>query len=240
MFYILVYFYNFKAYILFYKFMFSFQKFIEKKISSNRSLVKKIKKISKKVGFNAEHWIRYPAYKMIKKDLSDLETSKMDTLEISAGEYWSENFKFKNYSTFNFPNFDICNKNTINFKKKFDLIIADNVWEHLEKPYLATRNVYELLNSNGYFLIITPFLVRVHNVPVDCTRWTERGLKNLLIESGFFGGDIKTNSWGNKECVKSNLRDDDTWTRIGFHKNFKNNKKFPVQVWAIAKKNEIN
>jgi len=220
--------------------MLHFQKFIEKKISKNRNLVKKIKKISKKLGFNAEHWIRYPAYKMIKQDISNLDTSSMDTLEISAGEYWFENLKFKNYSIFNFPDIDICNRDTINFEKKFDLIIADNVWEHLQRPYLATKNVYELLKPNGYFIIITPFLVRIHNVPIDCTRWTETGIKNLLIESGFLEKNIKTNSWGNKECVKSNLRDDDSWTRIGFHRNLKNNKKFPVQVWAIARKYENN
>ena len=49
--------------------------------------------------------------------------------------------------------------------------------------------------------------------------------------------NIKTNSWGNKKCVISNLRGDDSWTRIGFYKDLKNDKNYPVQIWAIAKKN---
>ena len=71
------------------------------------------------------------------------------------------------------------------YQNKFDFIIADNVWEHLKYPHRATKNVYNLLNDNGYFLVIVPFLIRVHEVPIDCTRWTKDGLKFLLEESGF-------------------------------------------------------
>ena len=97
-------------------------------------------------------------------------------------------------------------------------------------------DVYELLNKGGYFLVIVPFLIRVHNVPIDCSRWTEDGLKYHLEESGFKIENIFTNSWGNKKCVISNLRNDDSWSRIWFYRSLKNEKKFPVQVWAIAKK----
>ena len=81
-----------------------------------------------------------------------------------------------------------------------------------------------------------PFLIRVHNVPIDCSRWTEDGLKYHLEECGFKIKNIFTNSWGNKKCVISNLRKDDTWSRVWFHRDLKNEKNFPVQVWAIAKK----
>ena len=212
-----------------------FQKFIEKNLQKNRALVKQIKTFLKKIGFNAEHWIRYPTYKLIKEDMQNFKTKDMNVLEISGGEYWKENFNFKSYETLNYPDFDIC-KN-IKLEKKYDLIIADNVWEHLAYPYKATKNIYNLLNKNGIFLIIVPFLVRVHNVPIDCSRWTEDGLKYFLNECGFEIDNIKTNSWGNKKCVISNLRGDDSWTRIGFYKDLKNDKNYPVQIWAIAKKN---
>ena len=39
----------------------------------------------------------------------------------------------------NFPEYDICNE--VYGNKKYDLIIADNVWEHLKYPYKATKNV---------------------------------------------------------------------------------------------------
>ena len=212
----------------------SFQSFLEKKIKHNRTFVKKLKKISKQFGFNLEYWHRYASYKQIKKDIGFLNFESLDTLEISAGEYWKDNYKFKSFDQMNFPEHDICNE--VYGNKKYDLIIADNVWEHLKYPYKATRNVFSMLNAGGYFLVITPFLIRVHEVPIDCTRWTEDGLKYFLNESGFNLDDILTNSWGNKKCAKSDLREDATWTRIGIYKDMKNNKTFPLQVWALAKK----
>ena len=212
----------------------SFQSFLEKKIKHNRNLVKKIKKIAKYLGFNLEYWHRYASYKKIKKDLSFLDFQSLDVLEISAGEYWRENYKFKSFDQMNYPEYDICKG--IHTQKKYDLIIADNVWEHLKYPYKATKNVFDMLKKDGYFLVITPFLIRVHKVPIDCTRWTEDGLKYFLNECGFNLDKIQTNSWGNKKCAKSDLRDDETWTRIGFYKDMANDKTFPLQVWALAKK----
>ena len=210
------------------------QKYLEKKFGNNRNFVKKLKKNFRKFGVNLEHWERYPTYKQIKLDIAKVDLKNLDVLEISAGEFWKENFEYNSYTSWDYPKHDICDDQEL--KKKFDFIIADNVWEHLKYPYKATKNVYNLLKKNGYFLIIVPFLIRVHNVPIDCSRWTEDGLKFFLHECGFELEDIFTNSWGNKKCVVSNLRSDDTWTRIWFYKDLKNDKKFPVQVWAIAKK----
>ena len=111
--------------------------------------------------------------------------TKLDKIlaEISAGEFWKENFEYNSYTSWDYPKHDICDDQEL--KKKFDFIIADNVWEHLKYPYKATKNVYNLLNKNGYFLIIVPFLIRVHNVPIDCSRWTEDGLKFFLHDCGF-------------------------------------------------------
>ena len=153
----------------------SIQSFIENKLKSNRKIVKKIKKIARNLGFNLEYWHRYASYKLIKKDISFLNLEDLDVLEISAGEYWKENFKFKSFTEMNFPEYDIC-KDVIN-ENKYDLIIADNVWEHLKYPYRATRNVFKMLKPNGYFLVITPFLIKIHNVPIDCSRWTEDGMR---------------------------------------------------------------
>ena len=213
----------------------SIQSFIENKLKSNRKIVKKIKKIARNLGFNLEYWHRYASYKLIKKDISFLNLEDLDVLEISAGEYWKENFKFKSFTEMNFPEYDIC-KDLIN-ENKYDLIIADNVWEHLKYPYRATKNVFKMLRTNGYFLVITPFLIKIHNVPIDCSRWTEDGMRYFLSEAGFDLENIITNSWGNKKCAKLDLRDDPTWTRIGFFRSMKNNKMFPMQIWALAKKN---
>ena len=156
----------------------------------------------------------------------------MSILEISESEYWKSNLTYTKYTSANYPDFDIC-ENYLN--EKFDLVIADNVWEHLKYPYKASKNIQKMLNKNGYFLVIVPFLVRLHEVPIDCTRWTEDGLKYYLEETGFNINNIETGSWGNKKSVISNLRNDDKWTRVGFYSKLNNEKNFPLQVWGLAK-----
>lgn len=208
---------------------------LEKKISKDRKLVKKIKSFLKILKYNPEHWIRFVTQINCKKLIKDkcFNLEKYNVLEISGGEYWKENLNVNKYRSLNYPDFDICLNKT---EEKYDLIIADNIWEHLKYPYRATQNVFEMLNENGFFLIIVPFLVRVHNVPIDCTRWTKDGLMHFLYENGFKYENIITDSWGNIDCVKSNLRNDDKWSRVGFFSSLKNDEKFPVQVWALAKK----
>ena len=73
----------------------SLQSLIEKKFKKNRDLVKRIKTFAMKFGFNLEYWHRYVSYKNIKEDISFLDLKDLDVLEISAGEYWKNNFIFK-------------------------------------------------------------------------------------------------------------------------------------------------
>ena len=91
-----------------------------------------------------------------------------------------------------------------------------------------------MLRAGGYFLVSTPFLVRIHDYPVDCTRWTEIGLKYFLAECGFALDGIQTGSWGNRACVKANFGG---WVRYRrrLH-NLKNEPDVPYHVWALARK----
>jgi hypothetical protein len=91
-----------------------------------------------------------------------------------------------------------------------------------------------MLKSDGYFLITTPFLLRVHNFPIDCSRWTETGIKYFLAECGFDIERIQTGSWGNRACIQANFLN---WAiyRPWFH-SLKNEPDFPVVVWALAQK----
>ena len=207
---------------------------IKEKIVSNRKLVKKIKNTLLKFGYNTEHLIRHVIRIECKNLINNKLPTDMSILEISESEYWKSNLKYKKYTGANYPDFDICENQ---LDEKFDLIIADNVWEHLKYPYKASKNIQKMLKNNGHFLVIVPFLVRIHEVPIDCTRWTEEGLKYHLEETGFNINNIETGSWGNKGCVISNLKTNDSWTRVGFYSNLKNEKNFPVQIWALAKYN---
>jgi SAM-dependent methyltransferase len=190
---------------------------------------KAIKKVLDAVHYDYGHWARAVMYQECFQLVRGLDPRKLDTLEISAGKVWKP-LGFKSFTEANFPEFDVC---SMTLPGRFDLIIADQVFEHLLWPYRAGKNVHSMLQPGGYFLVTTPFLIKVHDVPVDCSRWTELGLKHLLAECGFPMEGIRTGSWGNRACVKANFR---RWARRGWFKSLSNEPEFPVSVWALARK----
>ena len=137
------------------------------------------------------------------------------------------------YISREYPAYDICDRP---LDDTFDLIIAEQVFEHLLWPYRAAlaRNVYRMLKPGGSFLITTPFL-KIHPVPNDCSRWTETGMKHLLAECGFALDQIQTGSWGNRRCVEANLGN--RWQIYQrWRHSLENEPDYPVVVWAIARK----
>jgi SAM-dependent methyltransferase len=181
-----------------------------------------------KTGTKNEQWARVVMNQETRKLIDNLGPSSLKVLEIS-GNAWNKRMDFKDYKSLQYPEFDIT---TSTLNERFDLIIAEQVFEHLLWPYRAGKNVYTMLNPGGNFLITTPFLVKIHNAPVDCSRWTETGLKYFLAECGFDLNSIQTASWGNRACVKANLF---RWWeyRKHFH-SLHNEPDFPVIVWALA------
>jgi len=181
------------------------------------------------VGYDHRHWTRPVMHRECTRLLQEVGMEDKDALEISAGEHWRQ-FPFRSFTEANFPEFDVCEHR---LPRQFDIIIADQVFEHLLWPRRAAQNVYAMLKPGGYFLVSTPFLVRYHPIPHDCCRWTETGLKYFLADCGWALEDIRTGSWGNKACVKANL---DRWVRRGWFRSLANDPYFPVTVWAFARK----
>lgn len=181
-------------------------------------------------GYDTTDWVRSVMYQETFRYINSLRPSTLDVLEISGGNQWTRAFRFKSYKSTEYPEFDICSQT---LPKQYDLIIADQVFEHLKWPYRAGRNVHAMLKPGGSFVISTPFLVRVHRVPIDCSRWTEEGLSYLLQECGFHADDISTGSWGNRACLKGNLN---RWRKRGFFGPLNNEPDYPVMVWGFATK----
>lgn len=190
---------------------------------------KYLKRLMNEVGYDYGHWVRTVMYRECAKLIEMLDPEQLDVLEISSGNVWQK-FNFKSFTEANYPEFDVC---SMQLPQQYDLIIADQVFEHLLWPYRASRNIHAMLKPGGNFLVTTPFLIKVHQVPVDCSRWTELGLKHLLAECGFPIEKIQTGSWGNRACVKANF---DSWARRGWFRSLKNEAEFPVAVWALAEK----
>jgi SAM-dependent methyltransferase len=176
------------------------------------------------------YWARTVMDRETRKLVRSVQPRQLSVLEIS-GDYWGRIEQFKTYRTVRYPEFDICSST---LGEQFDLIIAEQVFEHLHWPYRAGKHVHQMLEPGGHFLITTPFLVRIHKEPDDCSRWTETGIRYFLAECGFDLDRIRTGSWGNRACVRANFPH---WApyRRRLH-SLRNEPDFPVVVWALAQK----
>jgi SAM-dependent methyltransferase len=182
------------------------------------------------VGNPDNQWLRQVMNREVEKLVQSIGPERRSVLEIS-GTKWERDHLFKSYRSVDYPDFDVCSSQ---LSERFDLIIAEQVFEHLLWPYRAGRNVFEMLNPGGAFLVTTPFLIRIHNHPVDCSRWTEVGLQCLLHECGFAVEKIVTGSWGNRACVAANFP---RWQVYQpWRHSLHNEPDFPVMVWALATK----
>jgi SAM-dependent methyltransferase len=200
-----------------------------KSMPGNRRLQSVIKSLVT-LGANEEQWSRIVMNRETQEMINSLQPSTLEVLEIS-GKRWDEWVTFKDHKSVYYPEFDISEAA---LEETFDLIIAEQVFEHLLWPYRAGKNVHKMLNSGGHFLVTTPFLIRIHNHPVDCSRWTETGIKYFLAECGFDLERIRTGSWGNRACVRANFSRWWEYRRL-FH-SLRNEPEFPVVVWALAQK----
>lgn len=178
-----------------------------------------------------QDWARFVMYQNCDAFVEELGPKNLDVLEISGGSHWKK-FTFKSFHQTTYPDFDICEDR---LDEKFDLIIADQVFEQILRPWRAVKNVHAMLRPGGVFLIATPFMIKLHPYPEDCTRWSETGLRYFLEEGGFDLDNITTGSWGNRACVRANF---DRWAKLGRFGSLENEWKFPVNVWAIARKSE--
>ncbi len=181
------------------------------------------------VGYTPVPWTRVVMNRETLEWVRALDTARMDALEIS-GEYWKNKVPFKSYRTAWYPEYDVCGKP---LPETFDILFAEQVFEHLLHPHRAARNVHQMLRPGGYFLLTTPFLFRIHADPADCTRWTPQGMAGLLEEAGFRREQVRVGSWGNRACVKASLRGRNYCRRIH---SLENEPDFPVVVWALAQK----
>ena len=180
-------------------------------------------------GFEETLWTRKVADQEVRRLVAALEPRQLSVLEIS-GHSWHD-FGFHSYRHTEFPNFDICAEA---LPERFDLIVAEHIFEHLLWPARAARNVHRMLKPGGHFLIVTPFLYRVHPCPIDCSRWTELGLRQFLAECGFPIEHTITGAWGNRGCIVDTFEKEFRLFNRYMH-SLKNEPEYPVVVWALAR-----
>lgn len=190
-------------------------------------------RIGPHLGMENRQWARVIMDRETQKFVGSLDVGRLDALEISgtADSAWHA-AGFRSYRSADYPEYDVCAGPLA--REAFDVIIAEQVFEHVLWPFRAVRSVWEMLRPGGVFVITTPFLIRVHGFPIDCSRWTPLGMKHLLAEGGFPLETIETGSWGNRSCVVANFRGWPSWVR--WKHSLRNERDFPVVVWAFARK----
>jgi SAM-dependent methyltransferase len=178
----------------------------------------------------SEHWQRIVLNRAIDEHIASLDPASRTAAEISgdthAGKPW------KSYTKLDYPDFDICAP--LPDDRRFDVVICEQVLEHVPDPCAAAQNLRGLCAPGGHVIVSTPFLVKIHELASlrleDYWRFTPRGLRTLLERAGLRVDEVGT--WGNRLCVTGNL------SRWAGHRRWHpmgNEADVPVQVWAFAR-----
>ncbi|MEL6564538.1 MAG: class I SAM-dependent methyltransferase, partial [Pseudomonadota bacterium] len=111
---------------------------------------------------------RIVMHRRARRMIQDLDPPNLRAAEISGK--WGAQFDFAVYDQYRFPQYDICDgpiRDDAGKPRKYDLILANQVWEHLDRPYAATRHVRQMLRKGGYFWLAVPFFIPFHAAPND-------------------------------------------------------------------------
>jgi SAM-dependent methyltransferase len=182
------------------------------------------------IGFHDDQWVRVVRRQEWHRFLA-LEAHRQPAiLEISPGPEspWIK-YGTGSYTAAAYPAFDITGDR---LDRRFDIIIAEEVFEHIADADAAAANVHAMLKPSGVFLVSVPFLIKLHGPPDfgDFHRWSPDGLRVFLGAHGF--SQVEAKSWGNAEAIIANLKG---WTRYGWGKSLENDPELPAAVWAYAR-----
>jgi SAM-dependent methyltransferase len=161
-----------------------------------------------------------------RRALESLNPSQLHVAEIS-GAYWT-GLPWASRMQLNFPEFDLC-RPPAELPGPFDLVICEQVLEHVPDPLTAVNTLRRLCKGGGHVFVSTPFLVRLHDYPGDYWRFTPDGMAVLLRSQGL--RPLWVRSWGNRWVIAANF---DHWIRPLRWLTLRNEPNLPAVVWALA------
>ena len=180
----------------------------------------------------SDQWQRVTLNRSVDAYLAALDLPSLTAAEISGSAHADKGWK--EFTSLDFPEFDLCAP-LESGRGPYDVVICEQVLEHVVDPCAAARNLRELAVPGGRVVVSTPFLVRVHELPlyglVDYWRFTPRGLRTLLERAGLEVDEMQ--SWGNRSCVVGNF---DRWPTYRRWLSLRSEPDLPVQVWAFARR----
>jgi hypothetical protein len=178
----------------------------------------------------AEHWQRVIMNRAADQFIESLDPRRCSAAEISGDTHAAR--PWREYQTLMYPEFDLCAPLSVG--RRFDVVICEQVLEHVVDPCAAAANLRGLCEVGGHVIVSTPFLIKVHELALflmrDYWRFTPRGLETLLERAGL--EVVAMGSWGNRQCVVGNFN---RWAAYRRWHSLRNEPDFPVQVWAFAR-----
>jgi len=182
-----------------------------------------------------EQWQRVTLNAAVDRHLDGLGPERLSAAEISGAAQAKR--PWRRFVSLDYPAFDLCAPLTL--EERFDVVVCEQVLEHVIDPWTAVRNLRALCEPGGHVVVSTPFLIRVHELPAygmpDYWRFTPRGLRVLLESAGLEVGEV--GAWGNRACVKGNF---DRWPAYRRGLSLGNEPDLPVQVWAFARNPSVD
>jgi len=179
-----------------------------------------------------EQWQRVPLIEAVNGHVQQLGPERLEAAEISGADHAAK--PWKSFTSLNYPDFDLCAPLGPEVRGAFDVVLCEQVIEHVVDPNAAAENLRELVRPGGHVIVSTPFLIRVHELPMygmwDYWRFTPRGLRILLERAGLEVDHV--GSWGNRSVVNGNLYH---WPAYRRWHSLRNEPDLPVQVWAFAR-----
>jgi len=101
-------------------------------------------------------------------------------------------------SVCDYPETDIQKMNDGN--DTWDILVVDQVLEHVEKPWMAACEIYRTLRPGGIAIVNTPYLHPIHKCPLDCWRISPDGYRVLFPDNWF--EVVGNGMWGNRAIVE--------------------------------------
>jgi SAM-dependent methyltransferase len=124
--------------------------------------------------------------KLLRSVAEEFDRSGRIAMEVGAGS----TSKHKYFSSALYVSSDLVMREGINLVEaashlafrdhSVDLVICENVIEHVYDPQSLLKETRRVLRRGGCLFLVTPFLFPLHDVPYDFFRYTEYSLKRLL------------------------------------------------------------
>jgi len=175
-------------------------------------------------------WAREVMVADTRREFEALPPSGRSVVEISPSpEAEWRAWPWARYAKLEFPEFDLC-RPPESLPGPFDLVICEQVLEHVVDPVTAVETLRRLCKPDGRVFVSTPFLIRLHDFPGDFWRFTPSGMEILLRCRGL--EPLWVRSWGNRRAIVANF---DRWTSRLPGQSLRNEERLPMVVWSMAR-----